>query len=65
MKIRITLGLTAGLLLAGLTARACADYIEYDLGVLGKAITELAGAKLQGVDMGKNSTILAHTPPRV
>ncbi|MBI3863940.1 MAG: DUF1570 domain-containing protein [Planctomycetia bacterium] len=57
MKSRITLGLAAALLLAGLPAGARADYIEYDLGTLGKAITELAGAKLQGIDMGNNTKI--------
>src|SRR5258708_38022067 len=57
MKFRTACGVIAALSLMGLPGDARADYIEYDLGLLGKAITELAGAKLQGMDMGKNSMI--------
>ncbi len=57
MYLRIAFSLIFALLLMGLPAGARADYIEYDLGALGKAIAELAGAKLQGMDMGKNTKI--------
>lgn len=56
MKFRIALGLIAALLLTGRPAGVRADYIEYDLGSLGKAITELAGAKLLGVETGTDSS---------
>jgi hypothetical protein len=57
MNLRVTFALIFGLLLASLPAGARADYIEYDLGALGKAIAELAGAKLQGIDLGTNTKI--------
>src|SRR5262245_14670874 len=57
MKLQTVFGLILGVLLTCLPGDVRADYIEYDLGLLGKAITELAGAKLQGMDMGKNTKI--------
>ena len=56
MKFRIALGLIAALALMCRPAGVRADYIEYDLGSLGKAITELAGAKLLGVETGTDSS---------
>jgi hypothetical protein len=58
MKIRVTLGLVAALLLVPLTGGTRADYIEYDIGALGKAIGELAGAKLGTADLGNNTKIM-------
>jgi hypothetical protein len=57
MNFRTTFGLIFGVLLTGLPSAARADYVEYDLGLLGKAITELAGAKLQGMDAITSSKI--------
>ena len=57
MKYRIAFSLIAALSLTGLAANARADYIEIDLGALAKVISELAGAKLQGIDLGKDSTL--------
>ena len=54
-RLKISLGLLVALFVP---ASARADYIEYDLQTLGKAIEQLAGAKLQGIDESGKTTII-------
>ena len=51
-------GLAAVLVCGMAGAQVRADYIEYDVGILGKAIEALAGAKLEGLDSISGTTII-------
>lgn len=55
MRMQRIWGLATALMLTGLSAGARADYIEYDLGTLGKAVSELAGAQFAGIETAATS----------
>ena len=50
----------ATLLLTGLPADARADFVVYELGALGKAMSTLAGAQHNALDMGRDTKIMLH-----
>src|SRR5580693_8761865 len=58
MTLRIRLSLVAALFLAGPAARVRADFVEYDLGSLGKAMSAVAGMQNKALDLGGNTKIL-------
>src|SRR5260221_1357664 len=50
--------LVAALLLTGLAADARADFVVYDLGVLGKAMSTLAGMQNKALDLDGDTKIM-------
>ncbi len=58
MKIQTRLCLLAALLFTGVTSDVRADFVEYDLGALGKIMATAAGAQNKAVDFGNDTKIM-------